>query len=122
MEDTTLNPEGDRIRGTIAAQNDQFRTKGPLGEIAGTFVITQAINAHGPAFVDACVRAVKAFDAFNEDADPFGTHEMGVIEVAGEKVWFRIDLYDTDYEWASPDPTDPEKTRRVMTILFPSGW
>ena len=28
------------------------------------------------------------------------------------------DLYDERYEYCSPDPTDPTKTRRVLTIVF----
>jgi hypothetical protein len=47
---------------------------------------------------------------------------MGVIEVAGEKVFFKIDLYDLKMEFGTEDPTNLDKTRRVLTILFPSEY
>ena len=47
---------------------------------------------------------------------------MGVMEVAGKKVRWRIDLYDRAYEGGSPEPTSLVETRRVLTILFPSDY
>jgi hypothetical protein len=33
-------------------------------------------------------------------------------------VFFKVDYYDRAKEWLSPDPADPAKTCRVMTILL----
>ena len=47
---------------------------------------------------------------------------MGVIDLDGTTVWFKIDLYDTDYQFGSPEPSDPQQTRRVLTLLLPSEY
>ena len=39
-------------------------------------------------------------------------------EVDGQKLFWKIDLYDCDYEYGSPDPENPDKTRRVLTIML----
>jgi Protein of unknown function (DUF3768) len=36
----------------------------------------------------------------------------------GRTIFWKIDLYDRDYQWYSPAPTDPAKTNRVLTILL----
>ena len=33
-----------------------------------------------------------------------------------------VRTYDERYEYGSPEPTDLEKTRRVLTILFPEDY
>ena len=103
----------------IAEQNDAFRCKRPEGG-QGKWVYTQAVHAEGPDFVHACVAAVAAYDDFTEENDPYGTHEMGFMEVEDKKVWWRIDLYDRAYEGGSQEPTSLVEPRRVLTILFPS--
>ncbi|WP_370331564.1 DUF3768 domain-containing protein [Aquicoccus porphyridii] len=32
------------------------------------------------------------------------------------------DLYDVDYTYGSPEPSDPDQTRRVLTLLLPSEY
>ena len=66
--------------------------------------------------------AVPDFDDFTEDNDPFQTHEFGVVDVDGERVMFKVDAYDENMEYGSPNPADPEVTRRVMTILLASEY
>ena len=111
----------------IAEQNDSFR-KAALGVQVdrplpmGRVVMTAGIAAQSEAFRAALIHAVVAYDDFNPDCDPHGWHEMGVVEIEGEKVWFKIDLYDEAYEYGSSDPTDPHFTRRVLTLLFPSEY
>lgn len=105
----------------IAEQNDAFRHRREGGG-QGKWVWTQAVDAEGPDFLRACVQAVEVYQDFTEENDPFGTHEMGFMEVADKKVWWKIDLYDRSYEGGSPDPTSLAATRRVLTILFPSDY
>ena len=47
-----------------------------------------------------------------------GEHDFGSFEVAGEKFFWKIDYYDERCEFGSEDPADPEKTMRVLTIMF----
>lgn len=74
------------------------------------------------AFMHDCFQAVKAYDDFTPDNDPHDTHEMGFMEVAGKKVWWKIDLYDLNYEYGSENPTALAETRRVLTVLFPTDY
>ena len=105
----------------IAEQNDAFRKK-QAGGGQGKWVWTQAIDAEGMDFVLTCVSAVAEYEDFTEENDPFGTREMGFMEVVGKKVWWKIDLYDRAYLGGSENPTSLADTRRVLTILFPSDY
>lgn len=112
---------------TIAAQNDAFRrTILPSGQQPNTpkgkIVMTQGISALEPDVQMELVQQVAVFEDFVEDSDPHGWHEMGVIEIADTTIWFKIDLYDTKYQYGSPDPQALAKTRRVLTLLLPSEY
>lgn len=61
-------------------------------------------------------------DAFNEDSDPNGWRDMGVIEIEGDTVWFKFDYYDLSFEHGAEDPSDLKTTRRVLTLMFPSDY
>jgi hypothetical protein len=50
--------------------------------------------------------------------DPYGEHDFGNFEVAGQKFFFKIDYYDPNLEFGSEDPGDPQKTTRVLTIML----
>ena len=125
----TLHLEIDPVKeaATIAAQNDTFRrTILPFGgqppAPQGKIVMTQGISALDPDVQLELARRVAAFEAFSADSDPHGWHEMGAIEIAGITVWFKIDLYDTQYQYGSPAPQDLAQTRRVLTLLLPSEY
>ncbi len=49
---------------------------------------------------------------------PHGEHDCGLIEVAGQRVLFKIDYYDPSLCGHSADPADPMVTRRVLTIML----
>jgi hypothetical protein len=124
---TTIDLDPVQEAARIAAQNDAFRhsilgntpaTDAPQGQ----FVMTRGVAALGPDARLELIRRVAVFETFNSDSDPQGWHEMGVIEFEDTTVWFRIDLYDTDYTYGSPEPSDPEQTRRVLTLLLPSEY
>lgn len=121
-ESIAITPEARRI----AEQNDQFRSNivngGPAGTPQGRVVVTRAVAAMGAAFHIATAHAVAADSMFSEDNDPDGDHSFGAVTIAGCKVWWKIDLYDLAYEWGSEAPDDATKTRRVLTIMFPSDY
>ena len=111
----------------IADQNDRFRRsavqfQAGTGVPKGKIVMTRGVADQSPDFQLELMRKLVTFDAFDEDADPHGWHEMGVLDVAGKTVWFKIDLYDCDYAYGANNPTDAETTRRVLTLLFPSEY
>ncbi|MCB1722663.1 MAG: DUF3768 domain-containing protein [Gammaproteobacteria bacterium] len=49
--------------------------------------------------------------------DPYGEHDMGRFTVDGQDFYWKIDYYDLDLEYHSPDPADPSVTVRVLTIM-----
>lgn len=121
-EQDVTNPA---IAALIAAQNDAFRTSVATGvgnAVPGKLVITAGIAARSDAFRAALITALVTFDAFDADCDPYGLHEMGVLEIKGERVWFKFDLYDENYAYGSEVPADPARTRRVLTLLLPSEY
>ena len=102
----------------IRALNDQLRTTGQGGD----FVVTRGIASLDLRTKVAIYAAVQAFDRFTTDNDPYGEHDFGLLEVAGHRIMFKIDYYDTNMTYLSPDPSDPQVTRRVLTILLTSEY
>jgi hypothetical protein len=61
---------------------------------------------------------VRSFSAFDRDNDPHAEHDFGSFESDGEQFFFKIDCYAAnDMESGSEDPSDPEQTTRVLTIM-----
>ena len=98
----------------IRQLNDQLRRKG----IGGRIVITRGIQALGPDGVREVLTAVARFDDFSEDNDPWGEHDCAVLTVGGRRIIFKVDYYDCDLRWHSPDASDPAVTERVLTIML----
>ncbi len=109
--DDAQTPSPERIR----ALNDELRTTGFTG---GKTYVTRGMWAKGSDFVAKACAAVKAFDAFDQDNDPWGEHDCAILDVEGQRVMFKIDYYDSNMEELSPDPADPKVTRRVLTIML----
>jgi len=103
----------------VRALNDAFRTAGPF---AGTWVITAGVQALGSGLVLEAVRKVQAFDTFTEDNDPYGEHDFGSFEMAGEILFWKIDYYAPDLAAGSDNPADPDTTRRVLTLMLASDY
>jgi hypothetical protein len=98
----------------IRELNDQLRCKG----IGGRIVITRGIEVLGADSVRNVLAAVARFDDFTEDNDPWGEHDCAVLTVDGRRVLFKIDYFDRDLQFHSPDASDPGVTERVLTIML----
>ena len=66
--------------------------------------------------------AMMGFHDFNQDNDPHGEHDFGAIRVLGEKLFWKIDYYDLNKEYHSPDAADPAVTCRVLTLMLASEY
>ena len=99
----------------ICALNDQFRST----FIGGRVVFTQGLVALPEADRDAIVKIIQRFDDFSEhENDPYSEHDFGSFDYKGDTIFFKIDYYDTDLKYGSPDPADPTVTTRVMTVML----
>ena len=113
-ESSELDEQSVKIRDL----NDNLRRSFSGGKI----MLTAGID-NLPQDIQASIfKAIQKFDDFSEDCDPYGTHEFGSVEVDSTKVWFKIDTYDLNLEYHSPDAADPTVTKRVMTILLPEEY
>jgi hypothetical protein len=97
----------------IALLNDALRRTFSGGKV----VMTSGVAAHAENELAQVLECVRAFDEFTKDNDPHGEHDFGNFDVAGEKYFFKVDYYAPDMEGGSEDPTDTEKTTRVLTIM-----
>lgn len=123
----TIDLSSPETAASIAGQNDAFRKS--IAQFAtgpdvpkGKVVMTRGVAEQSADFQRELITKVISFDTFDTDSDPYGWHEMGVIEIDDQTVWFKIDLLDVNYAYGAEDPTDPDKARRVMTLLFPSEY
>ncbi|WP_108396963.1 DUF3768 domain-containing protein [Devosia submarina] len=105
-----VNDNGEAIR----SLNDLLRQRG----IGGRVVITRGVLAFGPDALRQIQQAVASFDAFTPDNDPYGEHDFGAVGIEDQTLFFKIDAYDRDLRYHSPDPADPAVTRRVMTLML----
>jgi Protein of unknown function (DUF3768) len=48
--------------------------------------------------------------------------DFGCFECFGQKLFFKIDAYDRNLEYGSPDPADASLTVRVMTVMLTSEY
>ena len=108
--------ESDKIR----QLNDAFRTHPFIGAALSDdeLVITRGVADQGTDFIDRVVNAVRQFSTFTGDNDPHGEHDFGSFQLDGAELFWKIDYYDRDLKYGSPDPADPAVTRRVLTILL----
>lgn len=88
-----------------------------------------------PETDQSCVRElIETFDAFTDDNDPHGERDFGTIyqlrdgrwtterprarDDERERVFWKLDYYDRNMEFASEDAANPAVTRRVLTIML----
>lgn len=90
--------------------------------LTGNVMLTQGIRALPDATVNNILDAVRTFDKFDHANDPHGEHDFGMVLINGESVYWKIDYYDADFRYASPNPADTSVTRRVMTIMLVSEY
>ena len=98
----------------ICSLNDDLRRKHAGGQV----VTTSGIQALGPEIVARIFAAIANFDGFNGDNDPYHEHDCATLSVDGSRIMFKLDYYDHSMQYASMDPSDPAKTRRVMTVML----
>ncbi|WP_420860330.1 DUF3768 domain-containing protein [Algirhabdus cladophorae] len=112
------------LKQTIRDQNDKFRALDP--SIPGRVLFTQGIQAlvsdDDANTAEDLMSAIKTFDDFSTDNYPHGEHDFGSLTYNGTRIFWKIDLYDQDFQFGSEEPANLEKTQRVLTIMLPEEY
>lgn len=98
----------------IKTLNDNLRKS----LIGGRVILTQGINTKIPTDIARILAKVRNFDNFTPDNDPYGEHDFGSFEYKGEKIFWKIDYYNKNYQYLSEDPSNPDVTNRVLTVML----
>jgi hypothetical protein len=98
----------------IARLNDALRKRGE----GGVMVVTRGVRCV-PGFKPLkLLQLLRDYDDFDPDNDPHGERDFGDIEIACETLFWKIDYYDLDMLYGSPDPADASVTQRVLTVML----
>ena len=103
-----------RIRGL----NDLLRKTSQGGQI----VMTVGVSQLGKETIRRIAESVQNYNDFSPDNDPYGEHDFGSFEVDGHKLFWKIDYYAHNMMHGSNDASDPEVTKRVLTIMLASEY
>ncbi len=109
-ESCAQTPRAERI----ALLNDKLRTTGSGGQI----MLTSGVRGLVGTDVSALLSALRAYDGFDVDNDPHGERDFGDLDLDGAELLWKIDYYDTQLTYASPDPADEAQTIRVLTVML----
>jgi Protein of unknown function (DUF3768) len=105
-----MDPKTIRIR----SLNDELRQN----LAGGVAVMTPGVAALGEEAVNRIVKTIAVFDDFCHANDPHEEHDFGSFEAEGHTIFFKIDYYERNLKYHSPDPSDPVLTVRVITIML----
>src|SRR6266568_9445160 len=90
----------------IRALNDSLRHT----FTGGRLVMTASVQSIPPDTVALALTKMRAFNEFTPDNDPYGEHDFGSFDLAGEKFFWKIDYYDERMARGSEDPSNPMVT------------
>lgn len=110
----TLTPRAE----LIARLNDELR-KFAQG---GVIVVTKGVHALPDFDPLALLMALGSYNGFDADNDPHGERDFGDLELGDASLLWKIDYYDNERLYGSPDPADSSVTQRVLTVMLPEEW
>ena len=99
---------------TIRHLNDLFRNTLQGGRL----MLTNGVLALPEYYQGKALSKMSCFDDFNADNDPHGEHDFGAFQIEHLKFFWKIDYYDKDLCYGSENPTDPDVTERVLTLML----
>ena len=97
----------------IATLNDNFRKS----FIGGEVLLSAGIAAMSSEDKANIISMVQNFNDFNDDNDVYGEHDFFSFDYKGDKIIAKIDYYDLNHKYMSEDPSNPDITNRVLTIM-----
>jgi hypothetical protein len=106
----STDPQSDRTRG-IRQLNDAFRRT----FLGGRVLVTPGVGSLSPESNAELLERVRTFSDFDADNDPHHEHDFGAIDIAGERFFWKIDLYEEpDVKSENGEPV----VTRVLTIML----
>ena len=96
----------------VAKLNDAFRRSG--------FGIMLTVGVQALDDVLELLEAVRQFDTFTDDNDPYKEHDFGNIDWHGQKIFWKISYYDQLLQYGE-EPLSP-KCKRVLTVMLASEY
>ena len=109
----TPNPPANRPR-RIRDLNDAFRST----FTGGIVTLTPGVRALGPAQRQHIIEKVRRFSDFTSDANGQAEHDYGAFSVDNADFCWRIGYYNRTLDGYSNDPSDPDLTIRIFTIMI----
>ena len=95
-------------RATIIALNDHLRTTFKGGRVQ----MTPSVYELDDRLRGRALSVLARYNKFHPDSE----HDRGVFIFAGFSFEWRIEYRNADGHGVSPDPSNPEKTLRVLTL------
>jgi hypothetical protein len=68
--------------------------------------------------VPGLLAALRDYHSFDADNDPHGERDFGDLDHLGAELLWKVDYYDKQLTFASPDPADEAVTIRVLTVML----
>jgi hypothetical protein len=99
---------------SLSQLNDAFRRTLTGGRV----VVSSGVAHLGEDELARLLTGVAGFEAFDTGNDPYGERDFGAIEQDGARYFWKIDYYDRDFAYGSPDPANSAVTARVLTIML----
>ena len=104
----------------IAKLNDELRKQiinNQWQKTHNMIVMSKGISEYDPMEQNAIFEKVAEYNDFSEDNNPFKERHFGDFEFNFVKMYWQIDYYDLNGEYHSEDKSNPDITKRVLTIM-----
>ena len=99
----------------IRELNDRFCTTLSGGKV----YMTDGVDALPDVIKLTALAMMKAFETFTNDNDPYGEHDFGAFDLAGQRFFWKIDYYDAgDPDLGASDASDAATTERTLTLML----
>lgn len=102
----------------IQQLNDLLRTR----FVGGQILLTTGFQTLPGEQQAALLAAIRQFNDFTPDNDPYGEHDFVAVELDDVQVLCKIDYYDPSLQQHSIDAANPEVTQRVMTVMLAAEY
>ena len=97
----------------IAKLNDEFRANPSLG----TLILTEGIRSNTHDDIATIINKVRNFNDFDENNNPYGEKDFGAFDFKGKKIFWKIDYYDKEFLFLSPDACKPRLTSKLQPTI-----